>query len=167
LDDIERILKARAGTVAYIINQNESKILSYGTLGRNNSNKLSGDTIFEIGSITKVFTVTLISHLVSKGIISLSDPIRELLSLWVTIPEYNSRQMTVLHLATHTSGLPRVPLKIILKYLRTLMNLERNTLYGPYANYTKQDLYNFLSRHKLKRPRMVMIWSRINSFTIK
>ena len=67
------------------------------------------NTIFSIGSTTKVFTTTLLADMVNKGLIKLDDPIEKYLPSNVTVPQYNGHKITIEDLATHTSGLPEFP----------------------------------------------------------
>ena len=66
------------------------------------------DTLFEIGSITKVFTSLLLAESVVRGELTLDTPVGKLLPE-VTVPSRDGVEITVEHLATHTSGLPRSP----------------------------------------------------------
>ncbi|HYO06491.1 MAG TPA: serine hydrolase domain-containing protein [Phototrophicaceae bacterium] len=67
------------------------------------------NTIFAIGSNTKVFTTILLADMVNKGIIELDDPIEKYLPSNVTVPSFKGHMITIEHLATHTSGLPEWP----------------------------------------------------------
>jgi CubicO group peptidase (beta-lactamase class C family) len=100
-------------------------------------------TIFEIGSVTKVFTALLLADMVLRGEVSLDDPVRKYLPATVHMPTWQGEEITLLHLATHTSSLPRLP-----------ENLEKTIEdpANPYANYQVSDMYEFLSGHKLRRP---------------
>jgi CubicO group peptidase (beta-lactamase class C family) len=68
-------------------------------------NPISMGTIFEIGSITKVFTTLLLMILSSKGEIQLDDSIDMFLP-FDQVPQFNGHKITLRHLATHSSGLP-------------------------------------------------------------
>lgn len=94
------------------------------------------EVIFEIGSITKVFTSLLLLRMVEEGLVTLDDPIRALLPELAHLPS----EITLLRLATHTSGLPRLPSNIIGSVLRNLNN--------PFAAYTTDALYRALARYK-------------------
>ena len=74
----------------------------------NNSN-VNENTIFAIGSITKVFTTILLADAVQEGLIKLDDPVDKYLPSNVTAPQYNGHKITIEDLATHRSGLPEVP----------------------------------------------------------
>ncbi|MEP6506898.1 MAG: serine hydrolase [Gemmatimonadales bacterium] len=101
---------------------------------------LDGNTVFEIGSITKVFTNTILADMVRKGEVKLDDPISKYLPKSVHVPQRNGKQITLLDLATQSSGLPRLP-----------TNLEPADVTNPYADYTVKRLYDFLSSYVLPR----------------
>lgn len=96
-------------------------------------------TIFELGSITKTFTALLLAEMVSRGEIGYDDPITAYLP-----PEARPRRarvppVTLVQLATHTAGLPRLPANL---YLRALPGWRTN----PYARYRLDDLYHATAR---------------------
>lgn len=101
---------------------------------------LDGNTIFEIGSITKVFTNTILAEMVRKGEVSLDDPIAKFLPARVHVPARNGKQITLVDLATQSSGLPRLP-----------TNLNPADATNPYADYSVTQLYEFLSSYVLPR----------------
>jgi serine-type D-Ala-D-Ala carboxypeptidase/endopeptidase len=104
----------------------------------------AGDLIYEIGSVTKVFTTSLLADLVRKGELNLDDPVHRFLPPNVRMPSYGGTDITLEHLATHTSGLPRLPKNL---------KVTRATRSNPYAGYSVAQLYEFLSGHTLsKRP---------------
>jgi D-alanyl-D-alanine-carboxypeptidase/D-alanyl-D-alanine-endopeptidase len=96
--------------------------------------------VYEIGSITKVFTAVLLADMVERGEVALADPVAKYLPKTVKVPERGGKQITLLDLATHKSGLPRLP-----------ANLQPKDMANPYADYTVADLYAFLSGYTLPR----------------
>ena len=88
----------------------ERWVVGYGRLSATDERVPDGDTVFEIGSVTKVFTGTLLAQAVVNGEVQLDDPISDYLPKRVAAPEYEGRAITLLDLATHTSGLPRDPI---------------------------------------------------------
>ena len=96
--------------------------------------------IFEIGSITKVFTSLLLAQAVGEGRAALSDPIAKFLPADLKL-DPRVAAITLEQLATHTSGLPRVP-----------DNLEPSRQADPYADYTVERLYRFLTAYRPARP---------------
>lgn len=116
------------------------RIVSHGRFGAFYARPVDGDTVFEIGSITKTFTTLLLAEMAGRGEVGLDDPVAKYLPETVTVPERGGRQITLTDLATHTSGLPRLP-----------GNLEPADLENPYADYTVEQLYAFLSDYALPR----------------
>ncbi|OZV68676.1 serine hydrolase [Winogradskyella aurantia] len=97
-------------------------------------------TVYEIGSISKVFTCIILADEVIKGTMNLDDPVAKFLPDSVKIPSRNGRQITLKDLATHTSALPRMP-----------FNLNPSDSANPFADYTVGKLYEFLSTYELTR----------------
>ena len=97
-----------------------------------------GRTLYEIGSVTKTFTALLLADAVERGIVKLDDPVAQLLPGF-TIPKSGSHAITLLDLATQSSGLPRLP-----------ANLRPKNSNDPYADYRSGDLKEFLSSYRLR-----------------
>jgi serine-type D-Ala-D-Ala carboxypeptidase/endopeptidase len=140
------LLKARVdagknvGIVAGTIDADGKKaIAAYGNAGPD-SLPLDADSVFEIGSITKVFTAILLADMAERGEVALDDPIAKHLPSTMRVPERSGRKITLLDLSTQTSGLPRLP-----------DNLKPADPRNPYADYTVERMYEFLSRHELRR----------------
>src|SRR6266404_8543551 len=112
-DDILTALRERVdttrqsvGIVAATFDANTQRIVPYGESDSKNNRALDGDTVFEIGSITKVFTALLLTEMVTSGEVALDDPASEYLPGHVKMPARNGKQITLLDLASYTSGLP-------------------------------------------------------------
>jgi D-alanyl-D-alanine-carboxypeptidase/D-alanyl-D-alanine-endopeptidase len=99
-----------------------------------------GGTLFEIGSITKTFTGILLGEMVERGEVRLEDPLQDLLPKGTIVPARNGRAIRLIDLATHASGLPRMP-----------DNFAPADPRNPYADYTDERLYAFLRGHQLTR----------------
>jgi CubicO group peptidase (beta-lactamase class C family) len=99
-----------------------------------------GDTLFEIGSITKAFTGILLAEMAERGEVRLDQTVAELLPDGVEVPQRAGRAITLKDLATHSSGLPRMP-----------DNFRPADPSNPYADYTADQLYQFLRGHTLVR----------------
>ena len=132
--------KQSVGIVVGLINPKGSRIVSYGNLNQTSSRQPDGDTVFEIGSISKVFTSLLLADMVERKELSLKDPISKILPKSVKVPTRKGKEITLLDLAAHTSGLPRLP-----------NNFESKDIENPYADYTVAQLYSFLSNYQLTR----------------
>jgi CubicO group peptidase (beta-lactamase class C family) len=145
--EIRKILAQRiddfhqgVGIVVGVIEPQGRRIVAYGAMNQGDARPLNGDTVFEIGSATKVFTSLLLADMVERREVALSDPVAKYLPAGVKLPERGGRVITLLDLSTHTSGLPRLP-----------SNLRPKDLANPYADYTAERLYQFLSSYQLPR----------------
>lgn len=128
------------GVVAGVTSAEGRIVVGYGSLSANDSTQPDGDTVFEIGSVTKVFTSTLLADLVSREELGLDTPVQDLLGDEIQMPTRNGVEITLGHLATHSSGLPRLP-----------DNFDPENPANPYADYTGEDLNAFLSSYELAR----------------
>ncbi len=139
---IERIdsFHQGVGIVVGVVDARGRRIVAYGSLDKGDARPLNGDTVFEIGSATKVFTSLLLADMVQRGEVALADPVAKYLPAEVKVPERNGRSITLLDLSTHTSGLPRMP-----------SNFQPKNSANPYADYTVKQLYDFLSGYQLTR----------------
>jgi D-alanyl-D-alanine-carboxypeptidase/D-alanyl-D-alanine-endopeptidase len=131
------------GIVVGLVDEKGQRVLAWGKQ-RKEGAAVDGDTVFEIGSITKVFTALLLQDMVVHGEVSLDDPIGKFLPATIKPPSRNGKQITLLDLATHTAGLPRLPENMSALYLATHGD-------NPYAAYDAKQLYEFLSDYKLPR----------------
>jgi serine-type D-Ala-D-Ala carboxypeptidase/endopeptidase len=143
---IQAIISARVaaefstGIVAGVLRPDGTRaFLSEGTSGRPLL-ALDQRTVFEIGSLTKAYTGTLLAQMAVDGDVALEDPVVALLPDSVTVPMRGARAITLVDLATHTSALPRLP-----------ANFAPADPRNPYADYGVADLYGFLSGLSLTR----------------
>lgn len=116
-----------------------TRILQAGSAGPG-TRPLGPGTVFEIGSINKTFTAAVLADMVAKGEVALEDPVQKYLPEGVRVPSRNGRQITLLDLTTHRSGLPRLA-----------SNMAPADPANPYADYTIEQLYAFLNSHELRR----------------
>jgi CubicO group peptidase (beta-lactamase class C family) len=110
----------------------ERCVFTYGTA--------KADSLFEIGSISKTFTGLMLARMVEVGTVRLDEPVRELLPAG-TVAKLPGEEITLLDLATHHSGLPRMP-----------DNFHPANQDNPYADYGTEQLYEYLRRHGLRKP---------------
>jgi len=115
------------------------RVVAYGTPGPGGL-PLDGQSVFEIGSITKTFTGTLLADMVRRGEVAVEDPIATLLPPDVAVPTRNGKAITLLDVTTHRSGLPRMP-----------TNFAPADPTNPYADYSERQLYAFVSNYALPR----------------
>jgi D-alanyl-D-alanine-carboxypeptidase/D-alanyl-D-alanine-endopeptidase len=97
------------GIVVGVVEPQGRRIIAYGRFDAGDDRILDGNTLFEIGSVTKVFTSLLLADMVQRGEVALDDPVSKYLPSEVKVPHDGKRAITLVDLATHTSGLPRMP----------------------------------------------------------
>jgi D-alanyl-D-alanine-carboxypeptidase/D-alanyl-D-alanine-endopeptidase len=132
--------KKAVGIAVGIIDEKGQRVIGAGKLSDAHPQPPDGDTVFEIGSITKTFTAILLADMVLRGEVKLDDPASKYLPEAVTLPAYNGRVITLLDLTTQTSALPRLP-----------TNMKPADPENPYADYSVDQLYTFLSSLTLTR----------------
>lgn len=137
----DRIAKKKAvGVVVGVIDASgKRRVVAYGDPGPNRP-PLDGNSVFEIGSITKVFTATVLADMALAGEVQLDDAVQKYLPATVRMPARGRKQITLANLSEQNSGLPRLP-----------GNQSLTNLANPYAAYTVQQLYDFLSGYQLPR----------------
>ena len=138
----DRVEKAKKtpGIVVGLVSDKGARVVSFGKPEETSATEVNGDSIFEIGSVTKVFTSILLEDLAEHGKLKLDDPIAKYLPATVHVPSRNGREITFLDLATQTSGLPRMP-----------DNFKPKDPNNPFADYTAEQLYDFLGHYTLTR----------------
>jgi CubicO group peptidase (beta-lactamase class C family) len=97
------------GIVVGVLDEKGPRVIAYGDDGSAAPRPLNGDSVFEIASVTKVFTALLLVDMARRHDLRLSDPVAKYLPKGTTLPERNGRKITLVDLATHTSGLPFMP----------------------------------------------------------
>ncbi|UJP05624.1 MAG: serine hydrolase [Nitrosomonas sp.] len=139
LDRIEN-RKQSMGIVVGLVKAGERRFVANGLLDTDDRRLVNADTVFEIGSITKVFTGFLLADMIQRSEVKLDDPIAKYLPEEVVVPRRNGKEITLLELVTHTSGLPRMPDNF----------LPADTA-NPYPEYSVKQLYQFISNYQLSR----------------
>lgn len=145
-DDVEAVLaratRRRAGVVVGIRDRDGStRVLGRAREGADPD----GRSLHEIGSITKTFTSLLLADGVVRGEWRLDTPVRELLPPGTRVPERDGVEITLAHLASHTSGLPSLPVPA----LRGTVEMLRGR--DPYRDLTPDGLLEALGRARLRR----------------
>ena len=128
------------GVVVGVIRDGEQAIFSYGKVDHDSEREPDGETLFEIGSLTKTFTGALLADAIARGDVSLEDPIRRHLPEKALPRNADRGEIILRHLATHSSGLPRLP-----------SNLDPKSLDDPYADFAPEDLWHYLAKRGLAR----------------
>jgi CubicO group peptidase (beta-lactamase class C family) len=140
LQDRIDVAKKGVGIVVGLVDDKGVRLISYGKPNKTSDQTVNGDSVFEIGSVTKVFTATLLADMVERGEVNLNDPISKYLPKTVKTPTRAGKEITLLDLSTQTSGLPRMP-----------DNFAPKNALNPYADYSVEQMYAFLSSYTLTR----------------
>jgi CubicO group peptidase (beta-lactamase class C family) len=137
----ERVSVKKQGTGAAIaiVRPDTMSFATYGARGLNDPRPLTVESVFQIASLTKIFTGLLLADAVRREEVALDEPVAQLID--ARAPSFQGREITLLDLATHTSGLPRRPAS------RRVWRNQRN----PYAGHSKSDLHSDLERATLSR----------------
>lgn len=98
------------GMVMVVVRGDQHLVLGYGETAKGNSKVPDGQSLFRLNSLTKVFAGEVLVAMENAGKVSLTAP----LSAYAPggfhgsdVPRFGQRDMTLLDLATHSSGLPR------------------------------------------------------------
>jgi D-alanyl-D-alanine-carboxypeptidase/D-alanyl-D-alanine-endopeptidase len=142
-DQISQILKEAVNSkrsksiIVGIIDSAGRRVYSEGVLSDQNPAKPNANTIYEIGSITKVFTSLVLADMSLKGKLSLEDPLSKFLPASIKVPVRNGKEITLLNLSTHTSTFPRFP-----------FNTDPKNIDDPYGDYSNNKLYEYLAAYQ-------------------
>ncbi len=117
-----------------------TRVVSYGSVADGGA-PLDSRSSFEIGSLTKVFTATLLAEMVERGEVALDDPVSRYLPPGVRARAFHGRAITLEDLATHTSGLSDA----------TMVGLLSARGVADPFDLTVGDAYALLSDYRLER----------------
>ncbi|MEP1032054.1 serine hydrolase [Ekhidna sp.] len=131
----ERMLYNGIGMVVGVIDGERQNVVTNGLSGAENGRALDGETVFQLGSLTKVITNLLLAEMVTSGEVGLDDLVSDFLPPEIKLVEVG-RPITLRDLATHTSGLPSMP-----------TNFDIHGEPDPYAAYSVDQLWSFLSSY--------------------
>lgn len=124
------------GLVVGVVDERGVEIFGYGRSGPDRPAPPDGETLFEIGSITKLFTGTLLADMAQRGEVAIDDPVNKYLPSDIPTLPRGDREMRLVDLATHSSGLPRMP-----------SNWKPADMLDPYADYSTELLFECLRKH--------------------
>jgi len=139
---VERIDTAEqnVGIAVAVIENGAPRFVSHGHPTLGDAREIDEHTVFEIGSVTKLFTNVLLAQEVLDGRIDLDKPIVQYLPEGTVLPQRGGKQITAFDLVTHSSGLPPVP-----------PGLGASNPANPYLGYGAAELRAFLASYQLPR----------------
>ena len=133
---IEPLIEAQVlpGAVVGVLRDGEERFFGFGGTAADGSGPLpDADTLYEIGSITKVFTAVLLAEMALRGEVSLETPIADVYPEAHEAPQRGEDPIRLWHLACHASGLTGMPL-----------NLRPENPDDPFEGYTTELMYSYL-----------------------
>ena len=144
LDEVHYLIESRftsGGVAVGIIDHGDETTIFHGTRSSDTSAPPDENTVYEMGSVTKVFTGTLLADAVLADSVGLHDAIQDHMPAdSVTVPTYAGTEISLWHLVTHTSALPR--------NFSDAYPLPAGTPdYDPFALITGADIYDYLSHY--------------------
>ncbi|UKJ73444.1 serine hydrolase [Azospirillum brasilense] len=142
-----RLAEAGAGSIVVgVIRDGRSLVVGRGDSGRPDGGPPDGRTLFQIASLTKPFTGTILAELIRAGRVAPTDPLARHLPKPVHAPDFDGTPIRLLDLATHTAGLPNVPETPRFSWSR--LEDPRN----PYKPLTREEVGAWLSGFSLTVP---------------
>jgi CubicO group peptidase (beta-lactamase class C family) len=145
-DEVRANLRARVaarytvGIVVGIVDSAGARYAAEGTTAISGGQPVNERSMYEIGSITKVFTALSLADMVRRGEVALDDPVQGLLPAGSVVPSRNGKQITLRLLSAQRSGLPRMP-----------TNFAPRDEHNPFADYDAAHLLDFLRGDTLAR----------------
>lgn len=133
--------KQAVGIAVALTDGTNMRFVTHGHTSLNKNEAITADTLFDVGSITKTFTTLLLADMVIKGEVKLDDPVERWLPqgmLGLKLRDHTGAPIRLLDLATHRSGLPRMP-----------NNMVNGTPHDPYVDYREQQLLLFLKEREV------------------
>jgi serine-type D-Ala-D-Ala carboxypeptidase/endopeptidase len=121
------------GFVIACLDGDSSWVFPYGHLSKNTQDAPSGTTYFEIGGVSQVFIANRVHELVEKKELDYTMPVNRYLPQTLQFPA--GERINLLQLATHTSGLPKLP---------TDMGTFEADKEQPFEEYTEEGLFEYL-----------------------
>lgn len=142
-----RLAEAGPGSIVVgVIRDGRSIVVGRGDSGRPDGGPPDGRTLFQIASLTKPFTGTILAELIRAGRVAPTDPLARHLPKPVHAPDFDGTPIRLLDLATHTAGLPNVPETPRFSWSR--LEDPRN----PYKPLTREEVGVWLSGFSLPVP---------------
>ncbi|MBS1509899.1 MAG: beta-lactamase family protein [Bacteroidetes bacterium] len=123
-----------------LLKDGKTYFYNYGETQKGNGKLPTNESVYEIGSVTKTFTATILAKAVTEHKINLSDPVNKYLPKDVPLLKFGNDTLKIVQLANHTSGLPPLP-----------GNFGATDLINPYKDYDNDKLNAYLKTAKLLR----------------
>ncbi|MEJ2465924.1 MAG: serine hydrolase [Candidatus Thiodiazotropha sp.] len=142
--EVEKSMKGGLfpGIVVGVYKDGRTLIKGYGVINRNSSQRPDDETVFQIGSVSKVLTALLLQRLDDEGVVSIDATLGDLLGESMALsPSVHS--VTLRQLVTHTSGFPRVPQSLLNK-VKEIAG-EDDLMLDPYSHLGPSYVFDYLA----------------------
>lgn len=130
------------GLIVGVYKNGRTYINSHGTVSKSSSQPPDGNTAFQIGSVTKIFTASLLQSLCDEGVVSMDDTLDKLIGRLVPLAS-SVKNITLRHLVTHRSGFPKVPESLLQISIDT--SGEDKLMLDPYSHLKPQHIFEYLT----------------------
>ncbi|HPX89520.1 MAG TPA: serine hydrolase [Methylophilaceae bacterium] len=128
------------GLVVGVYKNGKTYIKGYGKI-KESQTVPNGATVFQIASVSKLFTASTLQILCDEGVVNMDSTLNELIGdTYPLSPKV--QQITLKQLATHTSGLPRVP-KPLMQQLSSKMS-DEEVMKNPYSHLGSESMFDYL-----------------------
>ncbi|AEW92632.1 beta-lactamase [Streptantibioticus cattleyicolor NRRL 8057 = DSM 46488] len=132
-----------AAVVLATVRAGATRVDCKGRTGYGGGAPVDAETPFEIGSLTKTFTALLLAELAQRGVVHPHEPVDAFLPPGCRPRVAGGAPITLLHLATHTSGLPGLPPGLVREALPVWFS-------NPYARFEDADLLRAAGRTRVR-----------------
>ena len=132
---------ASYGMVIGVYKDGKSFIKGYGTVSKESATVPSAATVFQIASVSKLFTTSLLQILCDEGVLRMDATLGELIGDSIALSPA-AQQVTLKQLATHTSGFPRIPKSLDTK--ATELAGKENLMQNPYSHLGPKYIFDYL-----------------------
>lgn len=132
--------KKTVGLCMAVIKGDSVFTYSYGETAKGNRQLPTTETLFEIGSISKTFTSTLLAYAITRQKMKPGDPVSQYLPDSIPALNYKGQPITLLSLTNHSSGLPRLPFDLFIG--------KEMDAFNPYKHYSTNKLFAYLRAFK-------------------
>ena len=126
----------------------KSYIKGYGTVNKEGAAVPSASTVFQIASVSKLFTASLLQLLCDEGVVKMDATLGELIGDSIALSPA-AREVTLKQLVTHTSGFPSIPKP--LEVAATRLVAKENLMQNPYGHLGPEYIFDYLKTTEDKR----------------
>lgn len=132
---------ARVSLMVGVYKEGETYTNAYSGKETPENQRLDDNSVFQIGSLSKLFTASILQVLIDEKIVKLDSTLEDLIGDSNDLSE-KAKSITLRQLATHTSGLPRVPDSLMKKVTQSAG--KKNILIDPYSHIDVNDVAEYL-----------------------